>query len=94
MNAAKPSFPTSIVGIVTTCFGWARQGSTQEGFTGIHEYTMTASEKPGRGDNAMTNVIARSRPKVPAVFNQTSKLSSVSKNLARYFDFYMSSYLK
>ena len=44
VNAAKPSFPTSIVGIVTTCFGWAGQGSSkQEGLTGIHEYTWRNS---------------------------------------------------
>ena len=33
VNAAKPSFPTSIVGIIFTCFGWVGQGSPkQEGF--------------------------------------------------------------
>ena len=36
MNVAKPSFPTSIVGIVTIClililyFGWVRQGSPKK----------------------------------------------------------------
>ena len=33
MNAAKPSFPTYIVGIVFTCFGWVGHGSPKkEGF--------------------------------------------------------------
>ena len=47
MNAVKPSFPTSIVGILTTCFGWAGQGSPmQEGFTSIHEYGRGKTRVP------------------------------------------------
>ena len=39
MNAAKPSFPTSIVGIVFTCFGWVGQGSPmKEGFKAYKFY--------------------------------------------------------
>ena len=39
VNAAKPSFPTSIVGIVFTCFGWVGQGSPmQEGFKAYKLY--------------------------------------------------------
>ena len=39
VNAAKPSFPTSIVGIVFTCFGWIGQGSPkQEGFKACKFY--------------------------------------------------------
>ena len=32
MNAAKPFFPTSVVGIVTIRFDWVGQGSPKEGF--------------------------------------------------------------
>ena len=39
VNAAKPSFPTSIVGIVFTCFGWVGQGSPmKEGFKAYKFY--------------------------------------------------------
>ena len=39
VNAAKPSFPTSIVGIVFTCFGWVGQGSPRkEGFKAYKFY--------------------------------------------------------
>ena len=50
MNAAKASFPTSIVGIVFTCFGWVGQGSPkQEGFK-AYKYGLYDKSAPNFGD--------------------------------------------
>ena len=43
VNAAKPFFPTSIiVGIVTTCFGWVRQGSPKKDGFKAYKFTQDA----------------------------------------------------
>ena len=65
VNAAKSSFPTSIVGIVFTCFGWVGQGSPKkEGFK-AYKFLQWWQHKHGRGSKIFVGCNEGKRSSVP-----------------------------